>query len=162
MRTVYMTIGFTGSGKSTFAKNFIADKPKVKIVSPDGFRKMFNGTYKYLPELDDVITRCTFDAAFSLMCHGYDPVIDCGNLTKSFDRRGKWKHLKDLVLFPLKFVAFVMPMGKPVEWYVERRKQKPHWDVDFEKIVKDEMKAYEPPTTDEFDEIVYVDEKDVG
>ena len=156
MSTVYMTIGFSGSGKSTFARNFIKDKPKVKIVSPDGFRKMFNGEYKYLPELDDVITRCTYDAASLLLCNGYDVIIDCGNLQRSADRRALWKN----GLSADRFVAVVMPMDNPVSWYVERRKRKPHWDmVDWEKIVEAEMKAYEPPTLDEFDEIWHTNEE---
>lgn len=154
MRTVYMTVGYTGSGKSTFARNFIKDKPKVKIVSPDGFRKMFNGEYAYHAELDDVITESTFDAALNLISAGYDVVVDCGNLTKASDRRGKWKYLP-----ADRFVAYVMPMHKSVDWYVERRMRSPHWDkVDWIKIVQNEMKAYEPPTEDEFDEIILVSE----
>lgn len=155
MRTVYLTIGFTGSGKSTFARNFIKDKPNVKIVSPDGFRQMFNSEYKYIVKLDDAITQSTFDAAKNLLVAGYDVVIDCGNLTKSLDRRGLWVQLP-----AEKFVAYVMPMDQPVNWYVERRMQKPHWaKVDFKEIVKNEMKAYESPTLDEFDKICHVSEK---
>lgn len=153
MSTVFCTIGFTGSGKSTFAKNFIKDKPKTKIVSPDVFRKMFNGRYKYDILQDDIITKCCYDTAKHLLIAGYDIVIDCGNLTKAMDRRALWKLLKS-EKFAEKFVAFVMPMDKPVEWYVERRKTNPHWDkVNWEQIVRAEMKAYEPPTPDEFDEI---------
>jgi predicted kinase len=157
MSTVYMTIGYTGSGKSTLAREFIKDKPKIKIVSPDGFRKMFNGEYAYLPELDDIISRCTFDLASILLWKGYDVIIDCGNLQRSADRRALWRKLN-----ADKFIAFVMPLDKPVEWYVNRRKQNPHWDkVDWEQIVKNEMKAFEPPESDEFDEIIYVKERDV-
>lgn len=154
MRTVYMTIGYAGSGKSTFAINFIKDKPNVKIVSPDCFRKMFNGEYKYLTELENVITQSTFDAAKNLLEAGYDVIIDCGNLTKSDDRRGKWKQLPANV-----FIAFVMPADKSVELYVSRRCKNPHWlNVDCKQIVKNEMKAYEPPTLEEFDEIWNVNE----
>lgn len=152
MRTVYLTIGFTGSGKSTYARDFIKYHPKTKIVSPDGFRKMLNGEYKYLVELDDVITQSTFDTAKNLLEAGYDVIIDCGNLTKAEDRRGKWKQLP-----ADKFVAFLMPIHNPVDWYVKRRKKNPHWnEVDWERIVEGEMRAFEPPTEDEFDEIIKI------
>jgi predicted kinase len=153
MSTVYEMIGFSGSGKSTFARNFTADKPKVKIVSPDGFRKMFNGEYKYLPEMDDVISYSTFSTAIALLDAGYDVIVDCGNLQNSSDRRGLWR------LLPAdRFVAIVMPMDKPPQWYVERRMKNPHWETaDWLSIVKNEMRAYEPPTLDEFDEIIDID-----
>ena len=166
MSTVYMTIGFTGSGKSTWAKNFVAEHPNTKIVSPDGFREMLNGEYKYLPELDDVITVSCFYAAQKLLFAGYDVIIDCGNLQNAPDRRVKWKQLNpyDMTDYrhkPLRFVAVMMPMDKPVSWYIERRKQKPHWDkVDWRKIVEGEMKAYEPPYDGEFEEIIYIKENE--
>lgn len=153
MNTVFMTIGFSGSGKSTYAREYVKYHPDTKIVSPDGFRTMFNGEYKYLPEMDDVITQSTFDTAENLLQAGYNVIIDCGNLTTDDDRRGKWKKLH-----ADKFVAFLMPTHKPVDWYVKRRKRNPHWDVDFEKIVINEMRAFEPPTLDEFDEIIKVKE----
>ncbi len=153
-KSVYMTIGFTGSGKSFWARTFAKTHPRTKIVSPDTFRTMLNGTYKYLEELDDVITESCFDTAENLLNAGYDVIIDCGNLTKSDDRRGKWKKLP-----ADKFVAVLMPVHQTVDWYVKRRKQNPHWNtMDIEKIVIAEMKAFEPPTEDEFDEIIKIKE----
>jgi len=153
MKTVFMTIGFSGSGKSTYARDYVKIHPDTKIVSPDGFRKMFNGEYKYLPEMDDVITQSTFDAAENLLQAGYNVAIDCGNLTTADDRRGKWKKLR-----ADKFVAFLMPIHKPVDWYVKRRKKNPHWKVDIERIIEAEMKAYEKPTVEEFDEVWRISE----
>lgn len=153
MRTLYMTIGCLGSGKSTWAKKFIEDRPDTKIVSPDGFRSMFNGEYKYLAELDDIITQSCFDAARNLLDGGYDVIIDCGNITKAPDRRLKWKKLP-----ANKFIAVVMPLRED-KWHVDNRLRKPHWDeVDWYKIIQGEKRAYTPPTEDEFDEIWTVDE----
>lgn len=151
MKTVYITIGYSGSGKSTWAKEFAKNNSNTKIVSPDSFRSMFHGEYKYLPELDNIITESCFETAKNLLKAGYDVIIDAGNLTKNEDRRGKWKKMK-----ADKFVAVVMPMDKPVEWYLERRMRKPHWNVDFRKIIEAEMKSYEPPIEDEFDEIIRI------
>ena len=156
MKTVYETIGLTGSGKSTWARYFIKDRPKIKIVSPDGFRSMLNGEYAYHVELDDVITQSTYDTAKNLLEAGYDVVIDCGNLTNASDRRGKWRQLP-----ADKFIAVMMPMDKPVEWYVDRRKTNPHWPVNVEQIVMNEMKAYEPPKLGEFDKIIHITAKEI-
>lgn len=153
MSTVYVLIGFSGSGKSTYARDYAKYHPDTKIVSPDGFRTMFNGEYKYLPEMDDVITQSTFDAAENLLQAGYNVIIDCGNLTTDDDRRGKWKKLH-----ADKFVAFLMPTHKPVDWYVKRRKRKPHRKMDLVSLVETEMRAFEPPTLEEFDEIIKVKE----
>jgi len=166
MSTVYILIGFTGSGKSTFARKFAAEHPNTKIVSPDGFRIMFNGEYKYLPELDDVITQSTFNTAQKLLNAGYDVIIDCGNLQNAPDRRAKWKQLlneNDITRFdykPLRFVAVMMPMDKPVGWYVERRMKNPHWPVNVRQIIENEMKAYQPPDDDEFEEVIYIKENE--
>ncbi|HIJ71131.1 MAG TPA: AAA family ATPase [Planctomycetes bacterium] len=153
MRIVYMTIGCIGSGKSTWARNFVKDKPKTKIVSPDAFRKMLNGEYEYHVEQDDIITESCFDTARHLLDAGYDVIIDCGNLTRASDRRSKWKKLP-----ANKFIAVIMPQ-KDVEWHVNNRLKKPHWDnVDWHGIAKAEKAAYEAPADGEFDTIIHVKE----
>lgn len=155
MRTVFMMIGYTGSGKSTWAKQRAREDYGVKIVSPDAFRMMLNGTYAYHEELDSVITESCFDTARHCLDAGYDVIIDCGNLTKSEDRRKKWRGLP-----AERFIAVVMPMGHPPQWYVRRRMKAPHWtQVDWLGVVKREMKAYEPPEEGEFNEIWHIKEE---
>jgi predicted kinase len=99
-----------------------------------------------------VITQSVFDTAENLLQAGYNVIIDCGNITKTDDRRGKWKKLH-----ADKFVAFLMPTHRPVAWYVKRRKKNPHWDkVNFTTTIENEMRAFDFPTLDEFDEIIKV------
>ena len=156
MSTFYLTIGFCGSGKSTWSKNFIKDKPSVKIVSSDSFRTMLNGEYEYIEGMDNVITLSCLHTVMNLIAYGYDVIIDCGNLTTASDRRGLWQLLAPSVD---QYIAVVFPTDKPPQWYVNRRMQKPHWEkVDWLTIVKNEMKAYEPPTEEEFTAIWKVDE----
>jgi len=40
---IYTLVGTIGSGKSTWAKNFIETHPSTRIVCADDFRKMFYG-----------------------------------------------------------------------------------------------------------------------
>lgn len=153
MNTLYIMIGYSGSGKSTWAKNFVKDKSRTVIVSPDAFRSMLHGDYEYRIELDEIITHSCYFIATQLLAE-YDVIIDCGNLTTSLDRRGLWK-----LLPAKKRIAIVMPMKKYPQWYVSRRMKKPHWErVDWLSVVKAEMKVYQPPTFDEFDEIVHIKE----
>lgn len=158
MTTVYMTIGLLGSGKSTWAKMFVKKHANTKIVSPDAFRAMLNGEYKYLPELDYVISHACYETADLLLTgkespqrKSYDVIIDCGN--QSHIRRCDWDSL------PCdRRIAVVMPQ-KSDDWHVNNRLKKPHWDeVDWYEIVKAERAAYEPPTEDEFDEIWHIEE----
>lgn len=151
--TVYFLIGFLGSGKSTWAKKFVSEHLNTKIVSPDGFREMLNGGYKYIVELDDIITQSTFDTAKNLLSGGYDVIVDCGNLTDDPDRRGKWK------LLPTdRFVAVLFPQ-RDVQWHVNNRLKKPHWEeVDWYKIAEGERRAFQPIEKKDFDEIIEVEE----
>jgi len=151
MTTVYMTIGFLGSGKSTWAREFAKEHLKTKIVCPDAFREMLNGEYKYLVELDDIITESVFETAKNLLQGGYDVIVDCGNLTNAPDRRGKWRRLK-----ADKFVAVIFPQ-EDIEWHVQNRRNKPHWkDVDWLKIAQGERNAFEPINENDYDEIIRI------
>ena len=154
MRTLYLTIGFLGSGKSTWAKNFVEKHSDTKIVSADGFRTMLNGGYKYLVELDDIIDAFMIKTAAILLANGYDVIIDVGNLTK--ERRGTW-----MALSFDKLVAVLMPQ-KDKQWHLSNRLKKAHWheqDEEFwDKIAERERKAFEPINENHFDEVIQVKE----
>lgn len=152
-KTVYMTVGFLGSGKSTWAKQFVSTHKSAKIVSADMFRQMLNGQYEYHAELDDVITESMFDTAQHLLNHGYDVIIDCGNLTEDPDRRPKWRSLRNAK----RFVAVVMP-HKDIDWHVANRLKNPHWEgVDWNAIAQGERDAFEPINESDYDEVVQVE-----
>jgi len=152
MRTAFIMIGFSGSGKSTYAREYAKTHTRVKIVSPDAFRTMFTGDYEYNEDLDDVITESCFDTAENLLQAGYDVIIDCGNITNSEDRRAKWKKLH-----ADRFIGVLMPTHKPVSWYVKRRRRNPHRKgADLELIVESEMRALDYPTEEEFHKLIKV------
>ncbi|MHC4464546.1 MAG: AAA family ATPase [Planctomycetota bacterium] len=149
-RTVYLTIGFLGSGKSTWAKKFAAEHPDTKIVSGDGFRTMLNGEYKYLVELDDIITESMRATALMLLQGGYNVIIDVGNLTE--ERRSSWMSL------PYRKVAIVLPK-KDKTWHINNRLRKEHRDdADWDKIAQGERDAYEWIDLMDYDSVVNVRE----
>jgi len=148
-RCVYITIGLLGSGKSTWAKRFAKNRPNVKIVCPDSFRTMLNGEYKYLAELDDVITQSTYDTAFNLLWAGYDVIVDCGNLTNAPDRRKKWLEL------PARHIAVVFPV-RDRDWHIGNRGKDPHCEADWGAIWDRERAAYEPVNNADYDEVALI------
>lgn len=151
-KKILITIGLLGSGKSTWARQFAKEHPDTKIVCPDGFRLMLNGEYKYLPELDDIITASVFDTANNLLKAGYSVIIDCGNLQESADRRAKWRQLQ-----ADKYIAVVFPCRQK-EWHIKNRLEKPHWEgVDWGKIWENEKSALQPINEKEFDEVIKVE-----
>ena len=149
-KTLYLTIGFLGSGKSTWAKKFATQHPDTKIVSGDGFRTMLNGEYKYLVELDDIITESMRATALLLLTQGYNVIIDVGNLTE--ERRSTWMSL------PASKAAVFFPQ-KERQWHIDNRLKKPHWEtVDWDRIAEGERRAFEPPNTNDFDKVIYIKE----
>ena len=155
MTTLYITVGLLGSGKSTWAKKYVKQHPDTKIVCPDSFREMLNGGYKYLPELDNIITESVFDTAQNLLEGGYSVIIDCGNLQESPDRRGKWKQLE-----ADKRIVVVFP-HKDKEWHIKNRLKKPHWqEVDWNKVYEAEQASIEPINEADYDTVIKIKEEE--
>lgn len=73
--------GLQGSGKSSFAKEWINEDPDHRIrFNRDDIRNMFG---KYLvPEREDIINQMYFTFLNEAMLHKYDIVIDNMNLNK--------------------------------------------------------------------------------
>ena len=150
MKTVYLTIGHIGSGKSTWAKNYVDNHPDTKIVCADNFRTMLNGTYKYLEELDDIITESMVNTATHLLNGGYNVIIDVGNITN--ERRSSWLNLP-----ADKKVAILLPREN-AEWHVANRETNPHWGaVDWYAIFQGESNVFDDVDANDFDEIINVE-----
>ena len=148
---IYTLVGMMGSGKSTWAKDFIKQHTKTKIVCSDSFRKMLNGEYEYIVELDDVITESMFATASNLIGSGYDVIIDCGNLTDAPDRRQKWLKLKG------EHIAVIFPR-KNKEWHLKNRVTMPHRETNLDKIWERENAAYEDVKEENYNQVIRIEE----
>ncbi len=81
MRTLYLTIGVIGSGKSTWSRKAIEDNENTIIISRDNLREMIYGKYLFIPKREFLIKEMVLkniDVAFK---NGFDVVIDETNLT---------------------------------------------------------------------------------
>jgi predicted kinase len=158
--TLYVLQGLLGSGKSSWARKFLLRHPRARIVSADSFRKMLHGKYEYHAEMDDVITNAMCANITELVKAGYDPVVDCGNLTR--ERRRPWTTAA-LQGSVKRWVAILLPQGMR-EWHLMRRAADPHWNVDWGKIFDGEMAALEPidKEAEGFEAIVEVNAREVS
>ena len=78
-KKIILTRGIQGSGKSTWAKAWVAKDPEHRIrINNDDLRNMF-GVY-WVPSREDVVTKAKKEIAVYAMDKGYDIVIDNMNL----------------------------------------------------------------------------------
>ena len=78
MSKLYLPIGLIGTGKSTWARQFIEANPGTKIVAGDSIRYMLAGgsRYEYDAVLEPVILDILFDITHALLSHGHDVILD--------------------------------------------------------------------------------------
>lgn len=90
---VIITVGLPGSGKSTWAKQFVLDNPTYVRVNRDDIRRML-GQY-WMPTREKLVTAIEDHTIAMAIGRGYNVVIDATNFSN------KYKSIKTI-------------MGKPV------------------------------------------------
>lgn len=77
MSKLYLPTGLIGTGKSTWARQFIR-VDSAKIVAGDNIRYMFAGgkEYVYNESLEPIILDILFETTQTLLSHGYDVILD--------------------------------------------------------------------------------------
>lgn len=78
MSKLYLPIGMLGSGKSTWAREFIKKHPNTKIVAGDDIRYMLAGgkEYTYDRGLEPIVYTILIETATILLRRGYDVILD--------------------------------------------------------------------------------------
>jgi predicted kinase len=139
-----------GSGKSTWAAQFVKDNPNTKIVSADAIRTMINGEYKYEADMDELIDAIMYDSITHILSRGLNVVVDVCNLTD--ERRNTWRTgIEDEV------VAVMFPM-KGDEWHINNRLKLTHGNDNLERRVANDKKHMAPVDENCFDRIIHVGE----
>ena len=78
-RKIILTRGIPGSGKSTWARAWVAESPETRIrINNDDIRNML-GNY-WVPSREDLVSFIKHKSAVAAMGHGYDIVVDNMNL----------------------------------------------------------------------------------
>ena len=92
MSKVIICQGIQGSGKSTWALDYVTKEPTKRVrVNRDSIRKMF-GKY-WVPEREELCTEIEDKAIAYAMVRGFEVVIDDMNLNSK-----TLEHIKQLVL----------------------------------------------------------------
>lgn len=85
MSEVIILKGLPGSGKTTWARNFLKDKSKDWVrVNRDDIRRML-GVY-WVPTREDLVTAIEKACIVSALKKGYNVIIDATNLNPKFER----------------------------------------------------------------------------
>ncbi len=77
MNKLLLPIGLIGSGKSTWARQFIKENSSTKIVGGDEIRFMLHGgEYVHDESLEPVVLAILLRATITLLGEGYDVILD--------------------------------------------------------------------------------------
>src|SRR5574344_849438 len=80
-KLIILTQGIQGSGKSTWAKNWVLEDPEKRVrISCDDIRRMF-GKY-WVPSREPLVSNMNFNFIVESMKLNYDIVVDEMNLNK--------------------------------------------------------------------------------
>ena len=99
--TITLTRGLPGSGKSTFARQFVAESPDTRVrVNRDDIRHMLFGKYWGVDE--NTVTRAEEALVKSALTAGKDVIVDATHLRAQFVKR--WHKVG-----PVKIIDFRLP-----------------------------------------------------
>jgi predicted kinase len=149
--TIYIAVGLPGSGKSTYAKNFIKDKD-IEYLSSDELRAVFGKG-----EDDQSVTPLVFGhikrKVDEFLKDGKNVLVDA----TSVNRRERSDYINTAKKYGAKVVALVFKMDR--DGLIARNKKRgEQGGREVPTFVIDKMLAkFEEPSTNEgIDEVIYV------
>jgi len=149
--TLYIAVGLPGSGKSTYAKNFIKDKD-IEYLSSDSLRAVYGKS-----EEDQTVTPLVFGhikrKVDEFLKDGKNVLVDA----TSVNRRERTDYITTAKKYGAKVVVLVFKMDR--QGLIDRNKKRGEQGgrvvPDF--VIDKMLAKYEEPSTSEgIDEIIYV------
>ena len=151
MSTIYIAVGLPGSGKSTYAKNFIKGKD-IEYLSSDELRAVFGKS-----EEDQTVTPLVFGhikrKVDEFLKDGKNVLVDA----TSVNRKERADYINTAKKYGAKVVVLVFKLDR--QGLIDRNKKRgeqggrvvPDWVID-----KMLTKYEEPSTSEGIDEVIYV------
>ena len=140
MNKFILTRGIQGSGKTTWAKAWVAEDPENRIrINWDDLRNMF-GVY-WIPSREPLLTDVTRRAVEEAMSRGYDIVIDNMNLNpKTIKYWEQFVHTNNLdpdsYMYEIEFKDFFIPLEECIKNDAKRANPM------GEKVIRDTWRRY--------------------
>jgi predicted kinase len=151
MSTIYIAVGLPGSGKSTYAKNFIKGKD-IEYLSSDELRAVFGKS-----EEDQTVTPLVFGhikrKVDEFLKDGKNVLVDA----TSVNRRERADYITTAKKYGAKVVVLVFKMDR--QGLIDRNKKRGEQDgrVVPDWVIDKMLTKYEEPSTSEgIDEVIYV------
>jgi len=158
LQKVIITVGLPGSGKSSWARDYVHENHNTIIISRDKYREMFTGVYTYDDEIEKLVRACARQNRKTALEFGYDVIVDEVHITRA--KRAAVKQyitdeLGDMFCERLQFwiVEFI-----PDKSHLDRRLKDPRgYDEERWRKVYNEMLAdYEPVQDYEADKVIRI------
>jgi tRNA uridine 5-carbamoylmethylation protein Kti12 len=149
MSNIYMLIGFPGSGKTTWAREFVKKPLRVGddlvIVNRDMFRKMLSGEYTFDKDRELLIRRITLGCIKEILKDEYDLIMDECNIKKNI--RDAWLFDFELPSYYNVNYVWFKESDKNLEYRMQnsRGQTEKYWAD----VIDSMKKSFEEPTFDE-------------
>lgn len=121
MKKIILTIGCPGSGKSTWAREFIAKNPGFYNINRDDYRQSIMGheerdEYKYTKKKEAIVTGMQFDTAKSIL-YGGDSVkgVIISDTNLNPERRLAWETFAKEYGWKVEYKVFDVPWTELVK-----------------------------------------------
>jgi predicted kinase len=105
MSKIYLCQGLPASGKSTWAKEKVAEDGNCFRLNKDDIRAMMFGNSKWSPKKEGIVEEVEFKSAASILTADYGLVVDDTNLNSKIVR--KWENLANAHKAKLELVSFL-------------------------------------------------------
>lgn len=119
-RTVIIMVGLSGSGKSTWARDYCRKHENWVIVSRDAFRYMLKNSPVVEPKIEDMINSLVETAIMKALKYKCNVIVDNTHI-----RAHRINEIIDLVKYSadVKFMLFDLPAKKCIENDAKRDRQ---------------------------------------
>jgi len=149
MASLYLTVAIPGAGKTTIAREFVANNPHVVYLSSDGLRAVLGKS-----EDDQTVSGQVFEYIRNMteffLRNNISVLVDATNYNRS-NRASLVGAARRNNAFITAFVSRV-----PFDVSVARNKQRARVVPDF--VLERMRNGFESPCLDEVDEIIFFDE----